>query len=547
MVSRSYRSIAWLMSLLMTVGAVMPALAQTPAASPTSGVTPTFTEQACERELPKGVVEGTDAVCGTVTAPMYPGTDRPETVELAVIRMLATTDTPAAEPLLILNGGPGQSLDAVLPAFGADMPLFAYMRDRQDVILFDQRGMGMSTPSLSCPFEQTASADELEATPDATPVIPETTEEYNAQMAVKLDGCGATLSDGSIDLSAFTTTSNAADIDAIRIALGVDQVDLYGISYGSKLALAAVRDYPDSIRSTIIASPLPLEADVFSEQVIGFNDALLAVFDGCAADAECAATNPNLQESFLSSVEKLKANPLVASLTDPTTGDTIDMPVDASMYLQIVYLSVFVGSLTPLLPLLITTVEAGDASIIREIMLITLTVQGGVNNGVLLTYFCQEEAPFESEEAYNTAIADAGVMEPLADGTFSSIGMTMYGSCDAWEVEPADPIENEPVVSDEPILIMTGTYDPITPPRYGEEVAANFPNSTLIEFAAQGHDPASVANDCAPAIITGFLNDPAAEIDASCASTPADFSPEWLYGAESDASPAASPEATPAP
>lgn len=118
----------------------------------------------------------------------------------------------------------------------------------------------------------------------------------------------------------------------------------------------------------------------------------------------------------------------------------------------------------------------------------------------------------------------------------------MYPLCDMWKLDPSDPIENEPVVSDEPMLILTGSFDPITPASNAEPIAANFPNSQTVEFTAQGHDPASSAFGCSEDMITGYLNDPNAKVDGSCAIQDIEFAePESPQG-----TPIATPVASPA-
>lgn len=494
----THRLFTLLLSLIVAFGSISPTLAQTPEATPVMVTTPSFREDTCMYDLPPGLTEN-DVVCGWLTAPMYK--DGTGSVELPIIRVLAVTDNPAPEPLVILLGGPGQDMSSVIPLFGDEYPLWRYMLDRQDVILFDQRGMGLSTPSLACPFE---------ANGDGAP-------------GLAILQCGRQLTQAGIDPLAFNTAASAADINSIRIAFGHDQVDVYGISYGSRLALTAIRDYPDAIRSTIISSPLPLENNVFVDQELGFDHALKLVWDACAADPQCAADNPNPEAAMMRSLARLKEEPTNITATDPITGIEISLPIDHYQLMQVLYMGVFVGPLIPTLPYLVTSVAQGDDSVLQE-FIPYLLAPGGMTMGALFGIMCMDETAFTTNKETTAAIDAADTTAPIADGTWISLGDQMFTVCRPWGFPASDQIDNEPVVSDKPLLIFTGTFDPITPASNGPIVVANFPHSQLVEFTNQGHDPASFVPECSGPMMTAFLDDPLAPVDGSCADQPIDFS-----------------------
>lgn len=521
------RTLMIIVTFGLMAAAVMPAMAQTPAASPIASPVaeaPSYEEAECMYDLPTGLTDGENVICGWVTAPMYPDGSQTGTVTLPIIRILATTDTPEPDPLVILLGGPGQNMSAVLPLFGNEVPYWTFMLERQDVIMFDQRGMGLSTPTLACPFERIGDGG-----------APET----DTNIGFALMQCGAMLKAEGIDPAAFTTATNAADIESIRIAMGYEQVNLYGVSYGSKLALSAVRDYPDSIRSTIIASPLPLEQNPFADQTIGFDHALQQLWDACAGDPVCAEANPDPAGDFVRAVDRLKTDPITITASNPATGESIELLIDNYQFMQVLYLGVFVGDLVPLVPYLVTSVANGDDSILQMISPFLLA-DGGTSLGAMFTYFCQDEVPFSPATDTNQVINAANLGTPFTDGSWISLGDQAYTICRMWSFPAADEIESEAVVSDEPMLIFTGTFDPITPASSGEIVEANFPNSQWVNFAAQGHDPASLVPECSGPMMLGFLDDPTATVDAGCADAPVDFElPD--FNATPEASPASLP------
>ena len=527
--SRPFTRLLALLSLVVLFSPMASALAQTPAASPVASPVieaPSFREDTCAYDLPTGRTTD-DVQCGWVTAPMYPDGESEGVVQLPIIRIKATTDSPAAEPLLILLGGPGQNMSAVLPLFSDEYPLWNFMLERQDVILFDQRGMGASIPTLACPFERATNESGA--------------SESGMAVGFALLSCPIDLAAEGTDLSAFTTENNAADIEAIRVAMGFEQIDLYGISYGSKLALSAIRDYPDSIRASIISSPLPLENNPFYDQVVGFESSLDQVWAACLADAECASDVPDPEGSYLAAVEHLADEPMTIEVMVPGTTNITELPIDHYTFMQLLYLGVYIGPLAPMLPYLVQDVAAGNGDVL-QLFAPFVAMDGGLSMGALFTYFCQDEIPFDSQAETNAAIAREDLSAPIEDGTWIGLGDQSYQLCGIWKLAPADDIENEAVVSDEPLLILTGSLDPITPASNGDAVAANFPNNQLVEFTAQGHDPATNDPECGNAIMTQFLDDPAAAVDAACATDPMEFiHPDEVL------EPVASPVASPVP
>lgn len=257
----------------------------------------------------------------------------------------------------------------------------------------------------------------------------------------------------------------------------------------------------------------------------------------------CAEANPDPAGDFIKAVERLKTDPITITAGNPATGETLELPIDNYQFMQILYLGVFVGDFVPLVPYLVTSVAAGDDSIL-QMFGPGLLSGGGLTMGALFTYFCQDEVPFSSAQETMATVASANLPTPFTDGSWISLGDQTYTICQMWDMPEAGQIEAEYVSSDEPLLIFTGTFDPITPSSNGDVVQANFPNSQLVNFAAQGHDPATYVPDCSGPMILGFLDDPTAQVDASCADAPVQFpSQEELESLP--ATPVASPVSAP--
>ena len=535
-----HRVVASLMIALMVLMAASPLVsAQTPvgtaAGTPATTVPPIYRKTPCAAPLPAPLVDGKSAECGTVTAPLYYDRESVETVKLRVIRIWSAASAPAAEPLFILTGGPGESLDAVLPLFSDASPIYRPLLARQSVILFDQRGMGSSTPSLACPFEALGAATPVAATPIGTPAA--TDLGLGAQLQPLLD-CGKALVDSGIDPSAFTTLSNASDVNSIRVALGDKQIDLFGISYGTDLALTVMRDFPSIVHTAILDSTLPPQENLLVSQLTGFDTALKHIFAGCAADPVCAAANPNLEQSIEKGVAQLEASPKTFTVKDPTTGAPTPVTVDGSTYLTLIYTGIFIGQGVPFMPGIITATANGDTGPLERALPVLL-IPTPTSAGALLTYVCQDDYPYTSKDAVVKALADEDALPVLQDGNFGGATALAFAVCPTWGFPAAPEAVNAPAASDAPTLLVAGEYDPITPPDFAARAAASLPNSTVIVVPGLGHDPVTFGGACTVGIVAAFLNDPAAPVDSSCtASLAVDFSPD-------QATPAESPEASP--
>jgi len=205
-------------------------------------------------------------------------------IKLNVVRVKAVSPRPAEDPVIMLAGGPGEGLGDLVPLlFGEDAPLEPLLADR-DWIVLDQRGTGRSQPALDCPELTNLSAPEqLTRVSDEDPT---------SGRVVALRLCRERLAAAGVNLSAYNTVENAADVAALRTALGIKSFNLYAESYGTRLALAIVRDHPDGLRSLILDSTYPLQAGLNPVLATNYSRALNRVFDRCDADPGCSAGFP---------------------------------------------------------------------------------------------------------------------------------------------------------------------------------------------------------------------------------------------------------------
>jgi pimeloyl-ACP methyl ester carboxylesterase len=515
-------------ALLLVLGALAPSLVAgqgTPVAMP--GAAPsdaTYEASDCPFTVPRAFSEGDSLTCGFVDVPLFHDDPDGERISLFTVLLSSTGDDPRDEPLVFLAGGPGQGASSQLSGFLPGSDLYGDLLDAQDILLVDQRGTGYSEPALFCPtdggptiplLDEGGDGPATTATP--APVDPDL-DTTGAESVEALGECRDALVDDGIVLEAFTSAESAADINDIRSAMGFHQVDIYGVSYGSRLGLVLLREYPEIVRAAVLASVLPPQVNQFGDQVIAFDDALDQAFALCADDPDCAETYGDLSALFDETVEQLNEEPIEVDLVDITTGQPRGTELlDGSIFTFVVYETLFVSPLLPLLPELITAANAGDGAPFGLVLSVLSTaLTSGFASGMLYTVNCIEEVPFAPVDETEALLDDEDIRPALVeDETFNTVG-EFADACAVWDVAAGDEIENEPVTSDVPTLLMSGQFDPITPPSHGELAAETLPNSFVVELPAVGHDPVASAGGCGFEIMLAFLGDPETEPDTAC-------------------------------
>ncbi len=260
------------------------------------------TVEACPRPLPAGEMEGQTVICGRVEVPEVHGKADSRRIGLAFAVLKARTQSPAPDPVVYLHGGPGGG--AVRDLWSIVVPIFDQFRSRRDLVTFDQRAAGISSDMVTCLDTLGANIVSLMA-PGA---LPEGSSEGDL-VARCLDEIKAK----SSDLTAYNTTQNAYDTQALLRALGYDEWNLYGISYGTQLALEVMRSAPGGTRSVVIDSVFPPDVKGYDENIKPLQESIQATLDQCAADPACAAAYPDLEGTLARVADKLAAHPIPAA------------------------------------------------------------------------------------------------------------------------------------------------------------------------------------------------------------------------------------------
>jgi pimeloyl-ACP methyl ester carboxylesterase len=471
-----------------------------PEATPTLEATPTptydeaFAYEDCDFDVPDGQ-EGAERIsCGTLTVPEDRDDPGGPTVELAVAILKARRSDAEPDPLIYLSGGPGG------PALEADMQLFdrgfafPIQRDR-DIIFFDQRGVGQSEPALDCPEVEEVSIDDEPA------------------FITALSACGDRLRTRGIDLDAYNSIDNAADIADLARALDYESYNLYGVSYGTRLALTAMRDAPERIRSVVLDSAFPLQANLYSDGAATFEESLTAVFRACERDAACSAfgeTEEAMASRFFALADQLDAAPIEVESIGPD-GESFESEIDGEALLDLTFEALYSPLLIAELPAMFAAIEDGDTEPLEILASYSAYFNSGSSLGMHLSVQCAEELPFNTRENGRRAV---GVPYARLNAINEEELASIRGACDAWNVRDGEPSENEAVVSDIPTLVLAGEFDPITPPSYGRDAVRTLSRSYIFEFRGAAHGV--LEEGCPMTVVVSFLADPEAPPDGGC-------------------------------
>ncbi len=487
-----------------------PAATSTAISEPVPTNTPraaSFSETRCKFELPAGFVNGKTIQCGILEVPVDRSDPDSPSAELAVAILPHTSQGEAIQPVVYLEGGPGGSaLEYLYLTY--DSYFRPFTDAGYDIILFDQRGVGFSKPTLDCPTEDQLFYDLLNNEIDGKTYNEQEMNELTVQAFTE---CAADLNQDT-DLSNFNTDANAADVDALRQALGYENWNLWGVSYGTRLALEVLRDYPQGVRSVILDSTYPPDVDLYSSQPDNLSRVLTVFFNGCASDAACSQTYPDLETTFYNTVDRWNQEPARFMTTDFINGKEYEVVIDGENLIDLLFQFLYSTETIPALPKLISDISQDNFNDLSLLMSSIISTQDAISDGMHWTFQCTEELPFSSPEAMAASAAKYPEFSSLFDP--GSIELP-FQVCQAINVPQAPAEANQPVTSDLPVLIMAGEYDPVTPPSWGEQAATTLPGSYYFVYPGYGHG-SSMSEGCPRQMALDFLADPARSPDSGC-------------------------------
>jgi pimeloyl-ACP methyl ester carboxylesterase len=445
----------------------------------------------------------TEVDCYTLTVPEdHHAPDNGRIIQLpaAIFR----SDAPAADPILYLSGGPGEdALESVEINFTlAFEPFLAH----HDLIMFEQRGTGSSSPSLDCPEVKAFNLEYLDDNLDLETASNLLVESYAA--------CYERLANSGVNFNVYNSAQSAADVAMLRQALGYEAWNLYALSYGTRLAQTILRDNPAGVRSVVLDSVYPIEANLVTETPDNLKRAMDVFFAACANDEACNAAYPDLETVFWNLVADLNEEPRLLTISNLFTGEQFEARFNGEGLIGQLFGALYSPELTALFPQLIYNTAAGNTDLMARFGSISITQIDFVSLGMQISVQCYEEIRFTDPAE---AAAAASEYEQFGEmfkgsGVTGQLGLTI---CGRWETGAVPVFENDPVASDIPTLFIHGEHDPITPPAWGRQVADRFSNAFFFEYPGQGHGP-GLSSDCARSMILDFYLAPQVSPDDSC-------------------------------
>lgn len=385
------------------------------------------------------------------------------------------------DPVFFLAGGPGQS---AVESFQQMAPAFDELRKHRNVILVDQRGTGKSN-LLAC-----NSAAEDGSTPDSF-----------ANMATH---CAQALS-SKADLRHYTTTDAVADLDAVREAIGAAQINLYGVSYGTRVAQQYAMRHPQHTRSIVLDSPVPNSLQLGNIFARNLDDALALQFAQCSKVPSCKDKLGDPRAELDALLAKLRAQPVTVSYRDAASGEQRQGELNADTVASLVRMYAYMPAAGALLPKLIHEAGAGRyENLMALAQMLQTDMKDSMAMGMQLSVVCSEDS-----EGLNGGGGDEGTVlgNTMAQG--------LAAACKVWPKGAAPADFHQPLATAVPALVLAGEFDPVTPPRYGEEIVKHLPNSRLFVLRGQGH--AVLGAGCMPKLFAQFVEKAdATSLDGAC-------------------------------
>lgn len=424
-----------------------------------------------------------------------------------VLRRPAANPEGRREPIVYLSGGPGAPSGIDEESIGqwwAWIDREAWLADR-DLVIFDQRGVGLSEPRMNCPeFADAAFRGYGRLL---------TLKENNALWSAAAARCHDRLTISGIDLGRYNTATMATDMTVILRGLGYRSWTLLGTSYGTRLALRLAAATTGETRAMVLDSVDPPDAKEYVESAHAAARVFARLSSDCSESAVCHSMLPDLRSAFERVVDRANANPLVVRIEDPQ-GEPRPVILDGARLIEVLLNSFYDPRQIEELPSVIAALDRGDLAPLRPLVqsAMEIYVAHGFSHGVFLSVECHDDYPFNPPEAVAQASLDVPLFRKYA------LSALTLAACPSWPsgTAPSDePVGPEISV---PTLMLSGDLDPVTGPERASVAASQLRYASDIRFPGIGHGVLN-ASECANEIVGSFLDDPMIEPAASCVLT----------------------------
>jgi len=428
--------------------------------------------------------------CGWVSVPEYREKPNGRTLRLAVAIVSSLSENPEPDPLVYIPGGPGTAGFHVAASF-----LDSDFRNERELIFYDPRGVGRSEPSV-CP-DLTTEWWNVSYFSGLNP------EAIRGRKLALVEECRREIDEQTIDLSQYNTKANAHDLYLLRKALGYEHINLWGRSYGSRVALESMRMFPGHIRSVILDGPSPHQATKWTPDPENFLDVLNRRLLNCETNPQCKSLLPDAGETFWNTFHQLQQDPW---MIETDAGETIY--INGTAFASAVYEALTRVQTSTMVPLMIQRFAGRDKRFISHMLRRQAGNPEGRSWWVHLSVNCFEKPANTNPESNVRSEPEIEILEEIGFGRDDHI-------CDTLHPYRAKPAYLEPVASSIPVLILAGEYDPATHRSYGVKAAETLSRSQLAEIPGAGHDSGFLF-PCTRNLFEQFLEDPDLELNMSC-------------------------------
>jgi pimeloyl-ACP methyl ester carboxylesterase len=428
------------------------------------------------------------AECATLEVPENPAAPLGRTISLYIARAPAISRRKSPDPLFILAGGPGMGATTM---YAGTAPAFARIRRDRDIVLVDQRGTGKSNV-LNCAFDDDA-------------LLRSTPAEVQAETRRCLDQLRQ-----HADVAFYTTSVAVRDLDRVRAALGYDRINLYGGSYGTRVAEHYLRRFPQHTRTLILDGVVAPELALGPEIALDAEAALTNILARCAQDPACKERfgDPHLAYQQLRTALQARAVPV--SFTNPTTGEPAHLDFGPLHLATVLRLSTYNSEQAAVLPLMLHLAQSsGNYAPLAGQFMVMLRNYGdvlayGMHNSVV----CTEDVPF-----YKPQMIDRAALSRTFLGTTQVDALLSL--CDGWPRGPIDADLHAPLKSDTPVLLLSGGNDPVTPAASAEQTMKGLSQSLHLKLEGLGHG--QLGAPCMDRVMAQFIERGSVEkLDTSC-------------------------------
>jgi pimeloyl-ACP methyl ester carboxylesterase len=433
--------------------------------------------------------------CGSLAVPEDRSNPSSRRIQIHFAVVAAASTTAALDPLFVLAGGPGQAGTSYAPFVTST---FRKIRARRDIVLVDQRGTGKSNP-LDCD-----SGDYDFSIASGSRRLSDTAKECLEKLKA--------------DVRFYSNFHAMEDLDAVRSALGYEKINLWGGSYGTRAALVYMRFHEDRVRVAILDGAAPFALRYPLHTAPDAQHALDQMFNRCEADEGCRSAFPRLRMELRDLLRRLGRASVRRKVRHPRTGNDQEVEISREAFVASLRGFLYVPEHTSLVPWVIHRATAGDFEpfVSLSLSLSDWSVES-MKLGMTLSVLCSEDLPrIRQSEAAR-----------LAANTFLGTLMVdeWQSACSMWPIASLPPGYDAPLATKTPVLILSGAMDPVSPPHWGENVAASMPNSLHVVMRGAAHNVSP--RGCVPDLMATFIAaGTARKLDATCVDrqqTPAFF------------------------